>query len=79
MTQKVLRDFSGGLSRQIAPHLIEDNQGTTYINIDNSRGTLMPIAKSGPLQDLMIQDFLSTLTLLRSGKASLALMSVLTM
>ena len=45
MVQKVINDFSGGLSRQIAPHLIGDNQGTTYINIDNSRGTLTPIAR----------------------------------
>ena len=45
MAQKVINDFSGGLSRQIAPHLIGDNQGTTYINIDNSRGTLTPIVR----------------------------------
>lgn len=51
MTQKVIRDFSGGLNRQVASHLINDNQGTTYINIDNTKGTLTPIVRKQPLQN----------------------------
>lgn len=42
-SQKILRDFSGGLSRQLDSHLIQDNQGEVYINIDHTKGSLTPI------------------------------------
>lgn len=41
-----LQLFDGGQNSRRAPHFIEANQAVRYFNIDNSAGTLKPIAKA---------------------------------
>lgn len=38
-----LTTFNGGLNVRVDPHLIQDNQGVIYKNIDDSKGTLTPV------------------------------------
>lgn len=41
-----LRQFNGGKSVRLTPHLIAINEGVTYTNIDNSAVTLKPVKDS---------------------------------
>jgi len=38
-----LTAFNGGLNVRVDPHLIQDNQGRVFNNIDDSKGTLTPV------------------------------------
>lgn len=38
--------FDGGVSRYIAPQLLELNQGVVYENIDNAIGVLTPVKQA---------------------------------
>lgn len=38
-----LQVFNGGLATRVKPHMIEQNEGVVYTNIDNSVGTLLPV------------------------------------
>jgi len=41
-----LAQFNGGKSIRIAPHLIQPNEGITYLNIDNTSNTIKPVKTS---------------------------------
>jgi len=41
-----LSKFNGGKSTRLAPHLIQPDEGVTYLNIDNTSATLKPVKDS---------------------------------